>query len=114
MSARSKNAPRVHRFADASLAALQLRDKWSGGVQSPARKLAAAVLGAAVADVQKYRYASRHSRQYREAYQWVDAVDREWPFSFVNICEALRLSPEALRMKLLGPRCGEAAQEHAA
>jgi hypothetical protein len=92
----------------------QFRDIWNGGSYSPERELAAAVLGAAVADLQKYRHAHGCCRPYRQAYEWVAAVDREWPFSFVNICESLRLSPEALRAQLLGPRYGEAAKAQAA
>ena len=87
------------------------RDIWSGGGHHPERGLAAAVLDTAAADLQKYRYARQRDCQslYWQAYQWTAAVDWAWPFSFVNICESLRLSPEALRAQLLGPRYGEVA-----
>ena len=92
------------------------RDICRGGDHHPERGLAVAVLDTAAADLQKYRYAPRRNCQclYWQAYQWTAAVDREWPFSFVNICESLRLSPEALRARLLGPRYGEAAKAQTA
>jgi hypothetical protein len=90
----------------------QFHDIWGGGGLSPERELAAAVLAAAVTDLQKYRYARRRRRQrlYWQAYQWVASADRQWPFSFVNICETLRLAPDALRQRLLNPAAGELAQ----
>jgi len=66
--------------------------------------LAAAVLEAAAADLRNFRYARRRRRQrlYWQAYQWVMSEEREWPFSFVNICESLRLSPAAMREGMIG------------
>ena len=37
----------------------------------------------------------------KQAEEWIRAVDYEWPFSFVNVCETLGIDPEALRYKLL-------------
>jgi len=37
----------------------------------------------------------------RQAEQWINAVDYEWPFSFVNICETLGINPSALRDALM-------------
>lgn len=36
----------------------------------------------------------------REAEEWLFSNDRSWPFSFVNICEALGVDPEYLRLGL--------------
>jgi hypothetical protein len=82
---------------------LQFAELWSGTSHSPERELAAAVLENAAADLRNYRYARRRRRQrfYMQAYQWVASDDREWPFSFVNLCEFLKLSPDALREELL-------------
>lgn len=65
--------------------------------------LAAAVLRLAFEDLQKHQGASdvRSRRAFREAYVWVKSDERRWPFSFLNVCEMLDLSPEALRAKLL-------------
>ncbi|MGD9764742.1 MAG: hypothetical protein AB7V27_13590 [Candidatus Binatia bacterium] len=82
---------------------LQFHDIWRGPCQSPERALAVAVLENAANDLRKYRYARQRQGQrfYMQAYQWVASDDREWPFSFVNLCEFLKASPEALREELL-------------
>lgn len=65
--------------------------------------LAAAVLKLAFEDLQKHRGATdvRRRRAFREAYVWVKSNERRWPFSFLNVCDMLELSPGALRSKLL-------------
>ena len=80
---------------------------------SPDRALVLAMLWQAVIDLQKYRFAARRRQQrlYMEAYQWVASEDRRWAYSFVNLCDALNLSAESLRAKLLSdaPPAGVAA-----
>jgi len=69
----------------------------------PERMLALSVLWQAAMDLQKCKF-TRHRqkmRLYREAYKWVASNDRTWPYSFVNLCEVLSLSPEGIRAKLL-------------
>jgi hypothetical protein len=63
-----------------------------------------AVLEQAFGDLEKYRFATRRRQQrlYMEAYKWVASDDREWPYSFVNLCESLNISPESVRQQLLG------------
>jgi len=70
---------------------------------TPERALASSVLWQAIRDLEKFRYARRRRRQrlYREAYEWIASESRAWPYSFVNICEFLGLSPECLRAELL-------------
>jgi hypothetical protein len=78
---------------------------WHGSRRSsPEHALAVAVLWQAAADMQKFRFARRRKQQrlYRKAYEWVASDERSWPYSFVNLCEALRLSPTYLRAELLG------------
>jgi hypothetical protein len=36
-----------------------------------------------------------------DAASWVEADDRAWPFSFVNICDVLGVDADALRVRLL-------------
>ena len=43
------------------------------------------------------------------AREWIDTHDREWPFSFESICDALGLDADALRRRLRNaprPVCG--------
>ena len=69
--------------------------------------LAAAVLKLAFEDLQKHRGATdtRRRRAFREAYVWVASNERQWPFSFLNVCDMLDLSPGTLRTKLLTAGC---------
>jgi hypothetical protein len=80
----------------------------------PERRLMAAVLLAVVDDLRGsvYRHAagygaSTDSQRRRAAVVYVARKDREWPFSFENLCDALRLDPGRLRNALgRGPRQG--------
>ena len=120
-SPRANDVTRVPGFAEehlpnAILHPVQFRDIWNGEGHSPERELAAAVLENAVADLRNYRYARRRRRQrlYWQAYEWVASDAREWPFSFVNICEFLCLSPAAMREQLLdATECERQVQEAA-
>jgi hypothetical protein len=62
-----------------------------------------AVLLDAVECFQKYallrdEYANR---LFRETEIWIFEENRDWPFSFVSICEALAIDPQYLRKGLL-------------
>jgi hypothetical protein len=80
----------------------------------PERRLMAAVLQAVVDDLRGsvYRHvagygASTDSRRHRAAVAYVASRDREWPFSFENLCDALSLDPGRLRNALgRAPRQG--------
>lgn len=65
--------------------------------------LAKGVLVQAKQDLRRFRGApDRVGREiYRDAYSWVASNDFAWPYSFLNVCEALGLSPEAQRAELL-------------
>jgi hypothetical protein len=71
---------------------------------TPEKALLLSVLWQAILDLRKHRFARRrrYQRLYMEAYKWVGSDDRSWPYSFVNICEALSLTPEGVRHELLG------------
>jgi hypothetical protein len=109
-SSRANDVPRVPGFTEDHLPHTilhpsQFRDIWNGEGHSAERELASAMLEAAASDLRNYRYARRRRRQrmYWQTYQWVASDDREWPFSFVNLCEFLRVSPAAMRERLLSP-----------
>lgn len=92
---------------------LQFAQIWHGARKtSPEWALATSVLGQAVRDLHKFRYARRRKRQrlYLDAYEWIASTDRSWPYSFVNICEALGLSPDFLRAELLDPLASDGQQ----
>src|SRR5436853_972107 len=65
--------------------------------------LAKGVLAQAKQDLRRFRGApDRVEREmYRDAYSWVASNDFSWPFSFLNVCQSLGLSPEVQRVELL-------------
>jgi hypothetical protein len=79
---------------------------------SPERALALAVLEQAVADLRKFRFATRRRQQrlYIEAYRWVAANERSWPYSFASLCDVLGFDVAAMRSRLFDlapPETGE-------
>ena len=66
------------------------------------RRLMLAVLQDAVECYQKYALARdpRGTMLFENACEWIDSGEREWPFSYVNICEVLGLNPEYIRRGL--------------
>ena len=59
----------------------------------PEKALMLAVLEDAVTCIQKYALSSqaKEKRLFRQTRDWILTEDDEWPFSFVNICEAVGL-----------------------
>lgn len=47
---------------------------------------------------------SKRSQRFEEAERWFLSDDYEWPFSFVNVCEALGIEPKRFRRKLVESR----------
>ena len=85
------------------LATQQYREQWhgTGNLQSE-KKLMFAVLVDAIECFQKYAvlpgpYARRLSEN---AEEWIFENNRDWPFSFVNVCEAMEIDPSYLRKGL--------------
>ena len=116
----SPDVPRIPGFAEdflplTTLLPVQFRDLWAGDGESPERELAAAVIGVAAHDLRTNRYAPRGPRQrlYVRAYEWLTSADRQWPYSFVNLCEVLGLSPDAVREHLLDPPLPDRAARNA-
>jgi hypothetical protein len=68
----------------------------------PEKKLMLAVLANAVACFQKYAFArDRKGRLlFQEVEYWVQDTNRDWPFSFANVCETLGFAPDYLRQGL--------------
>ena len=88
------------------------------------KNLAAGVLKQAKQDLRRFHGATSTVERelYLDAYSWLASDDCVWPFSFLNVCRLLNLSPEAVREELLGDlalgtfsyltrRCGRAARK---
>lgn len=84
--------------------------------QEPERRLIAAMLQDAVECFQKHLFAhDRKKRQlFLDAEQWICSTDRQWPFSFENVCEMLQLDPGYLRKGLLAWKEAQLAKRTAA
>jgi len=70
------------------------------GDLQPEKRLIFAVLLDAVECFQKYA-GHEADRLFRDTGKWIFENDREWPFSFINICEAVDINPKYLRKGLL-------------
>ena len=83
--------------------------------RSPEGRLMLAVLEDAVATLARNACGATKAerRALDEVESWCRADDRNWPYSFLNICDALHLSPEAIRAGLLDDRPCEARAEAA-
>ncbi len=73
-----------------------------GGVDAslqPEKRLMLAVLEDAVGSFQKYVWARDRAGQrlLAEVEEWFESDDLDWPYSFVNVCNALELESEFIR-----------------
>lgn len=64
--------------------------------------LVEAILREAIREYQKFagQRTRRGSRLFREVDQWFSDDDRQWDFSFINICQILDLEPSYIRAGL--------------
>jgi len=76
--------------------------RWDADTSGP-RALMLAVLEDAVRCIEQGRWRRQFfvRRLAAEAEAWVRCERREWPFSFVNICEVLGFDVDAMRAHLL-------------
>jgi hypothetical protein len=73
---------------------------------SGVRRLMAALLEDAAHTYSRNAGAGETSRLFQEAKAWVESDDREWPFSFERVCEALQLDSEWVRGRLRAVHSG--------
>ena len=74
----------------------------------PEKRLMFAILLDAVECFQEY---AEQDRLFKDAEQWIFEDDHEWPYSFINICEAVDMNPKYLRKGLL--HCRQSATPEA-
>ena len=87
------------------------------------KELAAGILKQAAIDLRRFHGATSAVERefYLDAHRWVTSDDCFWPFSFVNVCQLLNLTPETVREEVLGDlslgafgylvrRCGRATR----
>ena len=65
----------------------------------PEKELAGGVLRQAASDLRRFREsANAVGREiYWDAHSWFNSNDTTWPYSFLNVCQALGISPEDIR-----------------
>jgi hypothetical protein len=68
----------------------------------PERRLMVAVLREALADYERGARGelAGEPRAFRRVVAWFRSDDTRWPYSFVNVCDGLGLSPGAVRRTL--------------
>jgi hypothetical protein len=75
---------------------------FSGRGTTPELRLMVAVLGDALGIVLKPSPRSRRGHGVRaETERWMFSDAAEWPFSFLNVCQALAIDPAWLRAQVL-------------
>jgi hypothetical protein len=82
------------------------KDERQSGEVCSERRLAVAVFSQAADDLHKFRYAQGGAGYslYADARKWIASNDRLWPYSFLNLCDALHLAADVIRVELLGNR----------
>jgi hypothetical protein len=105
-STAAKLAPNLQAFPDAEPTAFDARFS-ALSIDSPAaapeEALAIGVLTQAAHDLRRFHLAINGVERelFLDAYSWIIANDFSWPYSFVNVCQSLQVSPESMRAELL-------------
>ena len=101
---RPRGRPPIHLSASLNLVLpSQLFPEFPAQGRMPGeRRLMLAVLEDAIGILVKHRDASEQCARvlYHETAAWVRSDETEWPFSFVNVCEAIGFSPSCVRRGL--------------
>ena len=90
-------------LSESDILAIQQYSEQGTSGRQPEKSLMFAVLLDAVECFQKYAFLRDEyaTRLFRETDIWIFEENRVWPFSFINICEALAIDPQYLRKGLL-------------
>ncbi|HEX4708408.1 MAG TPA: hypothetical protein VH229_11845 [Candidatus Udaeobacter sp.] len=67
------------------------------------KSLAAGVLKQAANDLRRFRTATGDLKRelYLDAHSWITGNDFSWPYSFLNVCKLLEVSPDFVRAEIL-------------
>lgn len=97
--------------ADPPSANFQSAGTISGATPEPELKLMAMILEDAISCYLRYRDAKSATgrRECRAAERWLSSRDRQWIFSFENICQHLGADPEFVRGQIRARRSQESA-----
>ena len=89
-------------FQPDTLLPAQYHDGFKRQTLEPERELILAVLEDAVVCFQKYFRSTgeKEKRLFEDTEEWFVSDDREWIFSFINICDLLGLDPDYVRKGL--------------
>lgn len=102
-----KFAPSLQAFPEADGSAVfgaRFLTLLAGSLTSgPEEALAIGVLSQAAHDLRRFHLAINGIERelFLDAYSWIITDDFSWPYSFVNVCQALHVSPESMRAELL-------------
>ena len=93
MKASSENAHSGHFLVPPAEAAAPAAEKG----------LAAGVLKQAASDLRRFRKATGGLKRelYLDAQSWISGNDFSWPYSFMNVCKLLDISPDVVRGEIL-------------
>jgi hypothetical protein len=67
---------------------------------SPERRLAGAVLAAALVEIREHHQQRGYRRAIQQDLDWIFSDDTDWPFSFVPLCHTLAVEPEFVRARV--------------
>src|SRR5258708_10132386 len=72
------------------------------------KDLAVGVLKQAAPDLRRFHGATSAIERelYLDAYSWLTSDDCSWPFSFLNVCQLLNLTPDIVRQALVADAAG--------
>ena len=67
---------------------------------SPEKRLAGAVLAAALVGIRDHCHNPAYRTQVVEDLEWLSLTDNDWPFSFLSICQVFDLDPAWVRAQV--------------
>lgn len=95
--------PALRLFEPESILPDQIARRGDSVLQRPEARLMLAVMEDAIATCRRHwgKQANRQPKEFRDALVWLESTDRNWLYSFENVCETLSLPPGKTRAGLL-------------